>query len=155
MWEFSTDTWSSGYPFGSQRWQLSLNAPGALDMMRMDQLLDGVPWWNLVPSGQNGMKRLVTAGGGFYGSTAYVTSAATRDGSTLLAYVPSTGTGTRTVTVDMTALSGSARGRWYNPTNGAYTNIATSIPNIGTRQFTTPGNNGTGANDWVLVLDRG
>jgi hypothetical protein len=27
------------------------------------------------------------------------------------------------------------------------------MPNSGSRDFTTPGDNGTGANDWVLVLE--
>ncbi|MEO8676982.1 MAG: PKD domain-containing protein, partial [Casimicrobiaceae bacterium] len=51
-----------------------------------------------------------------------------------------------------------ARGRWYNPTSGVYTDItggAYTLANSGTRAFTTPGNNGTGTNDWVLVLDTG
>jgi hypothetical protein len=74
----------------------------------------------------------------------------------LVAYVPSTGTGTRNLTIDMTALGAMSRGRWYNPTNGVFSDMTGggySLPNTGTRVFTTPGNNGTGTNDWVLVLD--
>ena len=37
---------------------------------------------------------------------------------------------------------------------GAYTAIASGLPNQGTRSFTTPGANGAG-NDWLLVLDPG
>ena len=155
IWEFSTDTWSSRLDPVSQRWQLSLNTPGAQDMARMDQLLDGLPWWTLVPSNTNGMKLLVTGGGGAFGNADYVTAAATRDGSTLVAYVPSTGTAATTITIDLSALSGPVRARWWNPTTGASTTIAAGLPNTGPRAFTTPGNNGTGANDWVLLLDRG
>jgi hypothetical protein len=155
IWEFATDNWWSGFAFGHQRWQLSLDAPGALDMVRMDELLDSLPWWNLVPSNTGGMKRIVVAGGGFFGGSSYVTAAATPDGSAMVAYVPPTGTGVRTITVDMSVMGGATRARWFNPTSGSYVAIATSLPNSGTRQFTTPGNNGTGSNDWVLVLDRG
>ena len=56
----------------------------------------------------------------------------------------------------MTELGGSASGRWYNPTSGQYTTIAGSpFANTGSRTFTTPGNNGTGTNDWLLVLEVG
>ena len=51
---------------------------------------------------------------------------------------------------------GPSRGRWYNPTSGIYIDItggAYTLANRGTHAFTTPGNNGTGTNDWVLVLD--
>jgi hypothetical protein len=68
--------------------------------------------------------------------------------------VPSTKTDKRTLTVGMSRLSGPARARWYNPTSGTFTDIANSpLANSGSRDFTTPGDNGTGANDWVLILE--
>jgi hypothetical protein len=71
-----------------------------------------------------------------------------------MAYVPSTGTNPRTITVDMAKLSGPANARWYNPTSGSYASIDESpLANSGSRDFTTPGDNGTGANDWILVLE--
>ena len=154
IWAFTSATWSAGYPFGSQRWQLSLGAPGAQDMTRMRALFDAVAWWNLVPAGTAGMRRLVTAGGGTNGTADYATAAAAPDGSTLVAYVPSTSAATRTVTVDLSVMSGPVRSRWYNPTSGAYVVISASSPNTAGSLFTTPGDNGTGARDWVLVIDR-
>jgi len=50
-------------------------------------------------------------------------------------------------------MSGPARARWFDPTNAAYVNIGTGLANAGSRSFTTPGNNSTGAKDWVLVVD--
>ncbi len=71
-----------------------------------------------------------------------------------MAYIPSTGTGTRTITVNLARLSGPAHARWYNPTDGTYLAIDGSpFANSGLREFTTPGDNGTGTNDWVLVLE--
>jgi hypothetical protein len=153
VWGFATRSWWSGFPFGHQRWQVSLEAIGALDWQRLGQLLDSVPAHNLVPSGLAGMRTLITSGGGTLGGSDYVAAAATPDGKVLLAYVPPTGTGSRSITVDMAAMGASARARWFNPTSGAYTSIAPSIANAGTHQFTTPGNNGASANDWVLVVD--
>jgi hypothetical protein len=153
VWEFATDTWWSGFGFGHQRWQDSLDSTGAHDMQRMGLFLDALPWYDLVPSGLSGMKTLVTDGGGFYGNLDYVTAAATADGRVLVAYVPPTGTGSRDITVDMSALARPATARWFNPASGAYLPIASALPNAGTRVFTTPGDNGTGQNDWVLVLD--
>ena len=63
------------------------------------------------------------------------------------------GAAPRTFAVDLAALRGPARARWFNPTSGAYTEIGAGLPNTGPRSFTTPGDNGTGAADWVLVLD--
>ena len=41
-----------------------------------------------------------------------------------------------------------------DPTTGTFTATAGSpLANNGAREFTTPGDNGTGANDWVLVLE--
>jgi hypothetical protein len=51
-------------------------------------------------------------------------------------------------------MSASSRARWWNPTNGAFTTIGT-YANTGTHAFTPPGDNGTGFDDWVLVLDTG
>ena len=46
-----------------------------------------------------------------------------------------------------------ARTRWYSPAAGQLTTIAAAQPNVSTT-FTTPGDNGASANDWVLVVDR-
>ena len=88
--------------------------------------------------------------------TACVTSGVTGDGRWLLAYYPGTdgGASAATFSIDLTAMSGLSRARWWNPSTGAYTAIASGLPNQGTRSFTTPGANGAG-NDWLLVLDPG
>ena len=68
-----------------------------------------------------------------------------------MAYVPPAHSGP--ITVDMAAMSGPTRARWFDPTSAAYTDIGTGLANTGTRSFTPPGNNSVGAKDWVLVLD--
>ncbi len=156
MWEFATDRWWSGFKFGHARWQRALDSPGALDMQRMAAFVGSIAWHRLVPSELAKTKRLVTSSNGAPGAADYVAAAGTPDGSLLVAYVPpSRQRAAQRLTVDMTAMSGAARARWWNPTNGAYTEIGNSLANTGAREFTPPGDNGTGANDWLLVLTWG
>ncbi len=153
IWEFATENWWSGYAFGHGPWQKALDSPGSLDMMHLGQLLDSLPWYELAPSEAGGMKKLVTAGGGNYEQLDYVTAAASADGKVLLAYVPPTAKGSRSISIDMTALSGAARGRWFDPASGGFVEVPENpFPNAGSRRFETPGKNSSGATDWVLVL---
>jgi chitodextrinase len=154
---------TAGDGFGSyDAWQwlnfpAGLSTPGAAYSTHSFGLFASLPWWDLRPSGialGYAGKELIVAGKGTRGQTDYVTSALTSDGQWLLAYIPTTGgTSARTLTADMSALSGSARARWFNPATGAYTDIGSGYDNAGTRSFTSPGDNGTGTNDWVLVID--
>ena len=132
-------------------WRNHLDTQGTRDMTRLNNFMGSIAWYNLVPSGLNGMRTLVTAGGSTVSSSSYVSAAATPDGTLMVAYIPPAHTGP--ITVDMAALSGPARARWFDPTSAAYTDIGTGLTNTGTRVFTIPGNNSAGAADWVLVLD--
>jgi len=79
-----------------------------------------------------------------------VTAARTSDGSLVMAYLPTI----RTITVDMSKLASVATARWYDPTNGEYTEIDDSpFANTGSRKFTPPRSNSSGDGDWVLVLE--
>ncbi|HEY6005002.1 MAG TPA: DUF4038 domain-containing protein [Anaeromyxobacter sp.] len=133
-----------------------LGTPGAAFSKVAFELFATLPWWDLLPSGTGtgfAGKTLVTSGGGTNGGLDWVTSAVTSTGSHLLAYVPTTGgTGSRTLTIDMTAMKGSAQASWWDPASGAKTAIGT-FPNTGTQAFTSPGANAGGQNDWVLLLD--
>ena len=156
-----------GEVFGTARlwpippdWRSDVDTPGAHDMTRLGTLLDSLPWYQLVPSGLEGMKKLITAGGGKYTSIAgigaaevggmnWIVSAATPDGHHLLAYVPSAHHGS--FSVDMTAMVGSAHAQWYDPTSGVLID-AGSFSNIGKHSFAIPGPNSEGSTDWVLEL---
>jgi hypothetical protein len=137
-------------------WMERLNTVGALDTERMGQLLDALPWQDLVPSGLGSLagRRLIsgrddTAVGGD------IVAAADPAGTALVAYVPSTGTASRTFAIEAGAVQGAVQARWYNPARGGYLAIDPSPAPSGARTFVTPGNNGTGTNDWVLVLRTG
>jgi hypothetical protein len=134
-------------------WQNNLDTPGAKQMVFLQALFTPRTWYNLVPD-QN--HSVLTAGTGTFSSSGqvsandYAAAARTPDGNLVLAYLPTL----RTVTVDMTKLSGATTARWYDPSNGSYTAIAGSpFPNTGARNFTPPGNNSGGDPDWVLVLE--
>jgi hypothetical protein len=163
------------WPFNSQ-WRTHLDTQGSRDMARLNAFIASIAWYKLVPSGLAGMRTLVTAGGSSTSASSYVAAAlaglralvtaggsSTRassyvaaasapDGTLLVAYVPPSHTGS--VSLDMGAMSGTTRARWFDPTSATYTTIAAALVNSGTRSFTTPGNNSAGNADWVLVLDR-
>ncbi len=121
-------------------------------MGRMNAFIRSVPWQDLVPSGLAGMKTLVTAGGGTISQDTYVSAAATPAGTSLVAYLGPGHSGS--VTIDMTAMSGTTRARWFDPTSAVYSTISGSpFSNTGTRAFSPPGSNSVGQGDWVLVLD--
>lgn len=132
----------------------------ALDQVYANTLLRSVAFWKMRPTG---------TGSGYAGRDLIVssnpdddikvTSCMASDGTALIAYVaqaPATTTA-RSVDVDPRSMAADYRGRWWNPTSGAYTNIGgggyTFDHTASSETFTTPGNNGTGEGDWVLVLD--
>ena len=130
-------------------WKDKLDTPGAVQMKHVQALFEPRAWYDLVPD-QDGS--VLTDGRGKLGSFDYVSAARTPDGKLVMAYLPDK----RTVTVDMTKLSGPAVARWYDPASGRFQEIAGSpLTNQGTKRFTTPGENsdGSGNDDWVLVLE--
>lgn len=138
------------WPF-TPGWQSHLDTQGARDMERLNAFVRSIAWHRLVPSGLDGMKVLVVAGSSTPASSDYVAAAATPDGTLLVAYVPPDHVGP--ITLDMTALSGPARARWFNPHTAAYTDLGT-FPNTGPEDFDPPGDNGSGFSDWVLSIDK-
>jgi hypothetical protein len=136
-------------------WRSHLDTLGVMQLSYMKNLFTPQKWYDLVP---DQMHTVLTVG---YGTPApfgtgsvttdtYATAARTSDGTLIIAYMPTA----RTITVDMSKLSGLAAARWYDPTIGEYIDVSGSpFPNAGTRQFTPPGNNHDGAGDWVLVLE--
>jgi hypothetical protein len=91
-----------------------------------------------------------TTGYGYTATNTYATAASTPDGSLVAVYMPTA----RTVTVDMSKLSGPAVARWYDPASGDYLSAAPSpLPSKGEKTFTPPGENSAGDSDWVLVIE--
>ena len=142
------------WPFVEPHWRNHLETQGSRDMEHLNRFIRSVPWWDLVPSGMNGMKNLITEGGSKDSSANYVSAAATPSGNLLVAYVPPAHHGS--ITVDLTGMGKIIEASWYDPTSGTYTKITGSpFVNKGSRTFTSPPANSKGQTDWVLVLRSG
>src|SRR5262249_31300008 len=103
-------------------------------------LFASMPWWTLRPSGTDpgfaGFD-LVTSGVGTSGKSDFITSALTENRHWLLAYVPVTQSGARTFSVDLGALDGPARARWFDPATGTYLSIGDGQPHAADRHRST------------------
>jgi hypothetical protein len=128
-------------------WKDQLDTTGVAELGYVNELFGPRRWYDLVPDQAH---TVVTDGLGTYGTDDYVTAARTPNGTLAIAYVPSS----RTITVDLSNFSAPVTARWYDPTAGTFTSIAGSpFANAGDQQFTTPGTNGAGQDDWVLLLE--
>lgn len=141
----------------------SLTASATADMSRINGLFDSLSWWLMQPSGTSSSCPIRGAGtySGLCGrtlitttnttNTTFISASLTSDGNQLIAYVPPTGTGATTFSVDFRSMSGTCTAYWWNPTTAGFTTIGTFANSLSAQSFTTPGNNGTGTNDWFLV----
>jgi hypothetical protein len=151
--------YGNGYiwPF-KDGWKDNLDTIGTVQFGYCKALFQSGPWYALVPDQKH---KLVIAGYGTFSSGGsphssidvndYVATASTLDGKLAIVYMPTA----RTITVDLTKLSGSVTARWYGPTTGYYQTVAGSpFANTSPRDFTTPAAHADGSSDWVLVLER-
>jgi hypothetical protein len=122
-------------------WQRAMDLAGSVGMMHWGELFRSRAWYDLIPDRKH---EVVTDGLGEFTGLDYVAAARTSDGSTVIAYMPSS----RKITVDMSKVSGAqANAWWFDPRTGK----ASSAGNFATsssREIVPPGNG-----DWVLVLD--
>lgn len=139
------------WPFIDPIWQQHLDTQGAQDMMRLNRFITSVEWWKLVPSGLNGMKNIILDPANTDTTASYVSAAAARDGSLLVAYIPPAHKGE--VNVDLRVLSQPGFAYWFDPTDGRYMPVeASPVMNKGVREFVPPAKNYAGESDWVLVI---
>ncbi|MEO7490002.1 MAG: putative collagen-binding domain-containing protein, partial [Ferruginibacter sp.] len=132
-------------------WQQHLNTHAAMDMSRLNSFIQSVEWWKLIPSGLDGMKTLITDASNVDTSADYVSAAAAKNGTLLVAYIPPAHRGN--VTVDMSVLQHNISAKWFDPTDGTYKAVSDSLlNNKGEHSFTPPEKNSAAETDWVLVL---
>ena len=137
IWHFNGPTL---FPI-NMTWQQAMDLAGSVGMMHWGRLFRSRPWFELVPDQKH---EVVTAGLGEFRGLDYLAAGRSVDGSTVIAYMPTR----RTITVDMSKVSGAqALGWWFDPSTGKAT-AAGAFPTSGTREFTPPAEG-----DWVLVLD--
>ena len=116
----------------------AIDSPGALGMQHFQALFNSRRWETLVPDTSQGV---LMAGNGTFGDTDYASAACAADGSSIIAYLPSS----RAIIVNGTCLTGSTMiAWWYDPSNGVATQIG-MFPTAMPQHFTPPTNG-----DWVL-----
>ena len=120
-------------------WQTALAGAGSVSMTQLQKLFAPRAWTGLVPA-----QSVITAGGGTNGGTDYAVLAKSADGRLAIAYLPTS----RAITLNLTTMRAPITARWYNPSNGAFTAIASPAAAAGV-QLTPP----PAAGDWVLLLE--
>lgn len=134
-------------------WTATMTEVSTLDQSYRHALYDSLSWWLMRPSGTGtgycGRTLIVSTN---TADTTWIQACMSSDGNQLLAYVPPTGTGATTFSVDLRSMSGTGTAYWWNPTSGGTMLIGTFANTLSAQSFTTPGNNGTGDNDWMFVL---
>jgi len=121
-------------------WEVALNAPGAIQMKYLKQLilsksyLDRIPAQDLI-AGKQGEK--------------YDYMAATRGKN--YAFIYTFNGSNININLDILRFN-KTKASWYNPRNGVYTSIGV-FKAKGIRTFNPPGEK-TNGNDWILILER-
>ena len=139
------------WPFIDPTWQQHLETKGALDMQVLNGFIASIEWWKLVPSGLNGMKNIIVDPGNTDTIASFVSAAAAKDGSMLVAYIPPAHKGE--VKVDLTLLSKPGFAYWFDPTDERYIPVeGVTFTNKAVKSFTPPAQNNAGESDWVLIV---
>lgn len=129
-------------------WDQALDSQGSRDMATLHRLFEQVPWWELKP--QPGPGLVIEGAGEGIGQT--LTAVATSR-KLSVTYIPSIGTEPRVLTLDTRHLANPVTARWFNPVSGELTTAKESPLASSSRvSVRTPGDNGSGASDWILVL---
>ncbi|HLF35307.1 MAG TPA: DUF4038 domain-containing protein, partial [Cyclobacteriaceae bacterium] len=146
---------------GTEPWDKYLNAGARPHIKYFSALFRDRPWWKLVPDWDQEFLTSTTLKGGLDIEDDNYTMAAydAAEGTLGIVYC----TVQQTVTLDLSKLSGPATIRWYDPTNGNFTDIdGNPFDDKGLHQFTTPAlsrqevntdNSQETSSDWVLVVE--
>jgi hypothetical protein len=135
------------YPFIDPKWQEHLNTKATLDMGVLNKFIRSVEWWRLVPSGMDGMTKLIVEGYGKDSANNFIASAGTKAGDIMIAYVPPAHDGK--FKVDMNVMKGKVTAQWMDPSTGEKKRAKNKNAD---GNFKTPGRNKSGYNDWLLIL---
>lgn len=149
IWPFNSPNAGNGINAGPPTWQSQLNSVGSVGQQLLGKLFRSRSFHLLVPDTAN----VVMTEGAAAGSVC----ARTRDGVTIIAYLPSSErfwdrliSAGRSVTIDLSQIvdaTNLATCNWYDPGTGAV-RAAGTFANVGTRRFKSPD-----AGDWLLVID--
>jgi hypothetical protein len=137
-------------------WEAHFNTIGVAQLEIWKMLFTSLPWQELVPDEAH---KLVVSGLGAYGTlqtpigkSEFCTAAETPDGRVAVAYMPTV----RAITVNMAGMKAPVRAKWFDPTDGSYSEaFAGRVVNKGEHTFTPPAHNHAGDGEWVLLQEAG
>lgn len=147
FWDPGDPGWSvedGEFPGG---WATALGSSGSESSRIAGEFFRSFPWQELLPDTDHS---IVTGGAGAYGEENYALAAATPDCRTVVIYLA----GTPSVTIDMGALPGPMRARFFDPALGVFAELdGGALADSGVREIAPPGKNGDDSEDWLLVLE--
>ena len=133
-------------------WSAELESAGTFEIVHLHALFEGLPWHRLIPAGiDGGLPALITSGQ--RRGQDHIAAAATPEGDLVVAYVPPSRTSSRSFAVDLSRMHSGGAARWYDPSTGGSIPLPGNLPRSAAVELKTPGTNGGGANDWVLVVE--
>lgn len=133
---------------GDSDWKKALDSVGSRDIARLGHFFRDQQWFQLEPDVTDS---LITAGRGH--EATFATAAVTKDRRRAVLYIPSDGTQPRALTLDLSRFAAPLSGTWINPANDEKPRaLEAALPNRSGVALSTPGDNGSGTNDWTLVL---
>jgi hypothetical protein len=130
-----------GSSIGSTEWQNRLNSVYVQDVTRWYEFFKPIAWHELVPDQDSSV---LTSGRGTLDTSTQAACARAANGNLIVSYFPTS----RSYVIDATKMSGTFRGRYFDPQAGTYSDVAGGprFPNTGTLSKTSP------AGDSVLIL---
>ncbi len=131
--------------------------PGTFDMSHLRTAItaNNRQWWTLEPDHDH---QVITSDYGSFndsnnpGGFDYVTTGRSIHRNFSISYIPSTGDRTLAANLEWFSNTSQVEAKWFDPTNGS-TQLIGTYPANGSQNFATPGNNSSGATDWVLILE--
>ena len=121
--------WHVGFASGWKTSYGAINRPAAVQTATIGKVLARYDWSSLVPDWDG-----TVLGDRGYGGAEFVAAARSGDGRLIMAYTPVA----RSVTVDLTRLSGPGTAIWIDPATGDQVGAAMAVDNRGQRSFASP-----------------
>ena len=97
-------------------WYDAINFPGSTDMKHLRNLFSTFEWWRLRPT-----QEFITEQPGKTDPTKFIAAAKTESGDLAVIYTPVGGN----ISIDFSRLALPAQVKWYNPSEGIFSNEAT------------------------------
>lgn len=143
IWHFDGPTL---FPFQGD-WRQALGSAGSRDIARLGAFFGARRWADLEPDRDTSLVRSASD------SWPSPVAARTLDGRLAIVYIPAIGGAPRDLMLDLRGLAPWLTARWFNPAKDDALIDESAVKANTDGRVRTPGDNGTGANDWVLVVE--